>query len=78
MAGRISLWNILVVDDEEDIRDIYEMILRIGFPLDAVGAASDWVAIFFIRRLDKRKMEQVCHAQWIPLVLGSYLIFLLS
>jgi two-component system chemotaxis response regulator CheY len=31
---------ILVVDDEEDIRDIYEMILRRAFPLDVVLAGS--------------------------------------
>ncbi len=31
---------ILIVEDEEDIRDIYEMILRRAFPLDVVLAGS--------------------------------------
>lgn len=40
---------ILVVDDEEDIRDIYEMILRRAFPLDVVVAESGNKALEVIK-----------------------------
>lgn len=44
---------ILVVDDEEDIRDIYEMILRRAFPLDVVVAASGNKALSIIKQRGK-------------------------
>lgn len=44
---------ILVVDDEEDIRDIYEMILRRAFPLDVVVAESGNKALEVIRTRGK-------------------------
>lgn len=40
---------ILVVDDEADIRDIYEMILRRAFPLDVVSAESGTKALEVIK-----------------------------
>lgn len=40
---------ILIVDDEEDIRDIYEMILRRAFPLDVVVAESGNKALNIIK-----------------------------
>lgn len=39
---------ILVVDDEEDIRDIYEMVLRRAFPLDVLLASSGKEALKII------------------------------
>ena len=44
---------ILVVDDEEDIRDIYEMVLSRSFPLDVVGAASGKEALEVIEKRGK-------------------------
>jgi response regulator RpfG family c-di-GMP phosphodiesterase len=40
---------ILVVDDEADIRDIYEMILKRAFPLDVVAAESGNKALEIIK-----------------------------
>jgi DNA-binding NtrC family response regulator len=40
---------ILVVDDEEDIRDIYELVLRRAFPLDIVLANSGKRALQIIQ-----------------------------
>lgn len=47
---------ILVVDDEEDIRDIYEMLLRRVFPMDIVLAESGRRALEII---DKRGKPEV-------------------
>lgn len=44
---------ILVVDDEADIRDIYEMILRRAFPLDVVAAESGSEALEIIKSRGK-------------------------
>ena len=44
---------ILVVDDEEDIRDIYEMILRRAFPLDVIVAESGNKALEVIKARGK-------------------------
>ena len=41
---------ILIVDDEADIRDIYEMVLRRAFMLEIVGAQSGNKAIEIIKR----------------------------
>lgn len=40
---------ILVVDDEADIRDIYEMILKRAFPLDVVAAGSGKEALEIVK-----------------------------
>jgi response regulator RpfG family c-di-GMP phosphodiesterase len=44
---------ILVVDDEVDIRDIYEMILHRSFPLDVVSVESGNKAIEMIKKRGK-------------------------
>jgi response regulator RpfG family c-di-GMP phosphodiesterase len=44
---------ILVVDDEADIRDIYEMVLRRAFPLDVVSAESGNMALEIIKSRGK-------------------------
>lgn len=47
---------ILVVDDEEDIRDIYEIVLRRAFPLDVVLADS---ATSAIRAINERGKPEI-------------------
>ncbi|MCM2350382.1 MAG: response regulator [Bacteriovoracaceae bacterium] len=47
---------ILVVDDEEDIRDIYEMVLRRAFPLDVVLAASGNEALKILEERGKPQL----------------------
>ncbi len=44
---------ILIVDDEEDIRDIYEMVLRRAFPLDVMLAGSGSEALSIIQERGK-------------------------
>lgn len=44
---------ILIVDDEEDIRDIYEMVLRRAFPLDVMLASSGSEALSIIQERGK-------------------------
>lgn len=44
---------ILVVDDEADIRDIYEMVLKRAFPLDVVSAESGNMALEIIKSRGK-------------------------
>ena len=47
---------ILIVEDEEDIRDIYEMILRRAFPLDVVLTNSGKDAL---RAIEERGLPEI-------------------